>query len=201
MLLQTLRLNFKVIVTFLSILITRVSSRCPNALSVEDNNEITENGKFHLKSQDSQYLTVDKCFKIILVSPSIDTTEQITWFTVCDSSNSDSPYTYEICVAGYPGLKLYYDKINEIFVATKDSWIDTDYYHSDQFHPMQMTYHPPGSPQSEHHGQIHDNERNHKVYIPNENEVRPGSIPTRRRLLRQSQNFRGNTYFRQISRR
>ena len=57
MLPQTLRLNFKVIVTFLSILITRVSSRCPNALSVEDNNEITENGKFHLKSQDSQYLT------------------------------------------------------------------------------------------------------------------------------------------------
>ena len=88
-----------------------------------------------------------------------------------------------------------------IFVATKDSWIDTDYYHSDQFHPMQMTYHPPGSPQSEHHGQIHDNERNHKVYIPHENEVRPGSIPNRRRLLRQSQNFRGNTYFRQISRR
>ena len=57
MLLQTLRLNFKVIVTFLSILITRVSSRCPNALSVDDNNETTENGKFHLKSQDSQYLT------------------------------------------------------------------------------------------------------------------------------------------------
>ena len=57
MLLQTLRLNFKVIVTFVSILITRVSSICPNALSVEDNNEITENGKFHLKSQDSQYLT------------------------------------------------------------------------------------------------------------------------------------------------
>ena len=57
MLLQTLRLNFKVIVTFVSILITRVSSMCPNALSVEDNNEITENGKFHLKSQDSQYLT------------------------------------------------------------------------------------------------------------------------------------------------
>ena len=57
MLLQTLRLNFKVIITFVSILITRVSSICPNALSVEDNNEITENGKFHLKSQDSQYLT------------------------------------------------------------------------------------------------------------------------------------------------
>ena len=55
--LQTLRLNFKVIITFVSILITRVSSICPNALSVEDNNEITENGKFHLKSQDSQYLT------------------------------------------------------------------------------------------------------------------------------------------------
>ena len=57
MMLQTLRLNFKVIVTFVTILITRVSSRCPFALSVEDNNEITENGKFHLKSQDSQYLT------------------------------------------------------------------------------------------------------------------------------------------------
>ena len=51
------RLNFKIVVTFLSILLTRVSSRCPNGLSVEDNNEITENGKFHLKSQDSQYLT------------------------------------------------------------------------------------------------------------------------------------------------
>ena len=88
-----------------------------------------------------------------------------------------------------------------IFVATKESWIDTDYYHSDQFHPMQMTYHPPGIPQSEHHGQIHDDERNHKVYIPNENELRPNSIPNRRKLFRKSQNFRGNTYFRQISRR
>ena len=96
---------------------------------------------------------------------------------------------------------FFYCLLFRIFVATKESWINTDYYHRDQFHPMQMTYHPPGSPQSEHHGQIHDDERNHKVYIPNENELRPGSIPNRRKLLRQSQNFRGNTYFRQISRR
>ena len=57
MLPKNLRINFTIIVTFLSILLTRVSSICPNALSVDDNNEITENGKFHLKSQDSQYLT------------------------------------------------------------------------------------------------------------------------------------------------
>ena len=41
----------------MSILLKQVFSMCPFPLSVEKNNEKTDFKKFHLKSQDSQYLT------------------------------------------------------------------------------------------------------------------------------------------------
>ena len=79
-----------------------------------------------------------------------------------------------------------------------DSWIDTDYYHPDRFHPMQMTYDPSGHTQSEHHGQIHGNDKTDKVYIPAEHEALPDQVPNRRKPVQKSQQYGGNTYFRRI---
>ena len=50
-------LNFQICLFLMSILLTQVFSMCPFPLGVEKNNEKTEIRKFHLKSQDSQYLT------------------------------------------------------------------------------------------------------------------------------------------------
>ena len=50
-------LNFQICLFLMSILLKQVFSMCPFPLSVEKNNEKTEIRKFHLKSQDSQYLT------------------------------------------------------------------------------------------------------------------------------------------------
>ena len=58
---------------------------------------------------------------------------------------------------------------------------------------------PTGNPLIENHGIIHDDERNHKVYIPTEIEVQSNDIPNRRKLLRKANDFWGNTYFKQIS--
>ena len=50
-------LNFQICLFLMSISLTQVVSMCPFPLGVEKNNEKTEIRKFHLKSQDSQYLT------------------------------------------------------------------------------------------------------------------------------------------------
>ena len=50
-------LNFQICLFLMSILLKQVFSMCPFPLSVEKNNEKTDFKKFHLKSQNSQYLT------------------------------------------------------------------------------------------------------------------------------------------------